>query len=358
MTLKNLFTGIIHDVLYTDSSFISSVKGTNYIHGHCPYHKSRKGIFLFIIGLVPEWRGYYSRVWMFFFLRKKYDLIYAFFYSIELAKFASWIALQKKAKLILHIADHSPSFINNFEFIKILDQSEKLCCIGQNMKQYYQTIFKKTFDVFHNLADDAYLPLTNKINFTFSESNPLKILFMGSLFETLHKGAINNICRAINELNDEGYSISFNLYGQIVPNTFLQEERTTPHINHHGTISPDERFNIMIQNHCFVVPSSFSKNIKAEYKYSIPTKLPELLLSGRPVIIHGPNEMEAHRFCYDEKCGILIDNNSISSLKSALVNLYLNYPNHKKDAIKTSHKLMNKLSISDQSPRFQSFVLN
>ena len=358
MTLKNLFTGIIHDVLYTDSSFISSVKGTNYIHGHCPYHKSRKGIFLFIIGLVPEWRGYYSRVWMFFFLRKKYDLIYAFFYSIELAKFASWIALQKKAKLILHIADHSPSFINNFEFIKILDQSEKLCCIGQNMKDYYENIFKKSFDVFHNLADDAYLPLTNKINFTFSESNPLKILFMGSLFETLHKGAINNICRAINELNDEGYSISFNLYGQIVPNTFLQEERTTPHINHHGTISPDERFNIMIQNHCFVVPSSFSKNIKAEYKYSIPTKLPELLLSGRPVIIHGPNEMEAHRFCYDEKCGILIDNNSISSLKSALVNLYLNYPNHKKDAIKTSHKLMNKLSISDQSPRFQSFVLN
>ena len=101
-------------------------------------------------------------------------LIYAFFYSIDLAKFASWIASQKKANLILHIADHSPSFINNYEFIKILNQSEKLCCIGKNMKDYYEDSFKKPFDVFHNLADDAYLPLTNKINFTFSRIKSIK----------------------------------------------------------------------------------------------------------------------------------------------------------------------------------------
>jgi hypothetical protein len=226
------------------------------------------------------------------------------------------------------------------------------------MKDYYEDIFKKSFDVFHNLADDAYLPLTNKINFTFCESNPLKILFIGSLFETLHKGAINNICRAINELNDEGYSISFNLYGQIVPSTFLKQELTAPNINHYGTVSPDERFNIMLQNHCFVVPSSFAKNIVEEYRYSIPTKLPELLLSGRPVIIHGPKEMEAYRFCDDKKCGVLIDDNSISSLKSELVGLYLNYPKYKEDAINTSHKLMNRLSMSTQNARFQSFILN
>jgi hypothetical protein len=353
-----LFSEIKHDVLYTDGSFKSSVKDKPYLHGHCPYHKSKKGFFLFILGFIPEWRGYYSRVWMCFFLRKKYDLIYAFFYSIDLAKFSSWIASQKKAKLILHIADHSSSFVNDLEFISILNQSEKLCCIGKNMKDYYEDIFKKTFDVFHNLADDAYLPLTNKINFTFSKSNPLKILFIGSLFETLHKGAINNICRAINELNNEGYPISFNLYGQIVPNTFLKDELTTPHINHHGTIPPEERFSIMSKNHCFIIPSSFTNTIKDEYRYSIPTKLPELLLSGRPVIIYGPKEMEAYRYCTENECGNLINESSISSIKSSLIDLYLNYPKHMNTAITTSHKLMNKLSIRDQRPKFQSYVLN
>jgi len=353
-----LFSEIKHDVLYTDSSFKSSVKDKSYLHGHCPYHKSKKGFILFILGFIPEWRGYYSRVWMFFFLRKKYDLIYAFFYSIDLAKFSSWIASQKKANLILHIADHSPSFINNYEFIKILNQSEKLCCIGKNMKDYYEDSFKKPFDVFHNLADDAYLPLTNKINFTFSKSNPLKILFIGSLFETLHKGTINNICRAINELNDEGYPISFNLYGQIVPNTFLKEELTTLHVNHHGTILLEERFSIMSKNHCFIIPSSFTNTIKDEYRYSIPTKLPELLLSGRPVIINGPKEMEAYRYCSENNCGILIDDNSIEQLKLRIIDLFLNFSRHKDDAINASHNLLNKLSISSQSSRFHSFVLN
>ena len=353
-----MFFGIRHDVLYTDRSFKCSGKGKSYIYGHCPYHKSKKGIFLFLLGLIPEWRGYYSRIWMFFFLRKKYDLIYAFFYSIDLAKFASWIASQKKAKLIIHIADHSLSFVNNFEFVKIINQSSKLCCIGQNMKEYYENIFKKPFDVFHNLADEEYLPLTNKINFTFSQSKPLKILFIGSLFETLHSGTINNICRAIDELNREDYSIIFNIYGQIVPEQFLSEEFSSPNVIHHGTIPSKKRFEIMAKNHCFIVPSSFTESIVDEYRYSIPTKLPELLLSGRPVIIYGPKEMEAYRYCTENDCGNLLAKSSISSIKSSLIDLYLNYPKHINTAIKTSHKLITKLSIRDQSARFQSFVLN
>ena len=344
--------------MYTDNSFKNSVKGKSYIHAHCPYHKSKKGFILFLIGFIPEWRGHYSKLWMILFLRKKYDLVYAFFYSVDLAKFSSWIATQKKAKLIVHIADHSSSFINNSEFIRILNQSTKLSCIGNNMKQYYQTIFKKTFDVFHNLADDSSLPLSNSINCSFSESNPLKILFIGSLFETLHKGSINIFCRAIDELNCEGYSIIFNLYGQIVPEYFLKKEFSSPKIKHHGTISSDDRFNIMTQNHCFIVPSSFNNLINDEYRYSIPTKLPELLLSGRPVIIYGPKEMEAHRYCTKNKCAIVIDDESISSLKSNLIQLYINYSKHKNDSINSCRKLMNKLSICHQRARFQSFVLN
>jgi glycosyltransferase involved in cell wall biosynthesis len=344
--------------LYTDNSFKNTVKGKSYIYGHCPYHKSKKGLFLFLIGLIPEWRGYYSKLWKFFFLRKKYDLIYAFFYSIDLAKFACWIATQKKADLIVHIADHSASFINNLEFISILNQSSKLCCIGNNMKDYYETFFNKTFDVFHNLADDSYLPLSKTTNSSFNESNPLKILFIGSLFKTLHDGTINIFCRAIDELNEQGYSITFNVYGQLVPNCFLEKEFSSPNIMHHGIIPPEGRFRIMSQNHSFLVPSSFSNNTKKEYCYSIPTKLPELLLSSRPVIVLGPKEMEAFRFCNENNCGILIDENSIEAIKSKIIDLHLNFSRYNDDSMKTSHKLFSQLSISSQGNNFQNFVLN
>jgi len=344
--------------LYTDSSFKKSVKGQPYIHGHCPYHKSKKGLILFLLGLVPEWRGYYTKLWMFFFLRKKYDLVYAFFYSIDLAKFACWIATQKKADLIVHIADHSVSFINNFEFIRILNQSKKLCCIGNNMKDYYESIFKKTFDVFHNFADDSSLPLSNTINCSFNESNPFRILFIGSLFKTLHDGTINIFCRAIDELNEEGYSIKFSVYGQLVPNHFLKNEFSSPNVNHYGTIPSEQRFSIMSHNHCFLVPSSFCNNTKKDYCYSIPTKLPELLLSSRPVIVLGPKEMEAFRFCNENNCGILIDDNSIEPIKSKIIDLLLNFPRYNEDSMKTSQKLFSQLSISSQGNKFLNFVLN
>ena len=307
---------------------------------------------------MPEWRGFHSRIWMFLFLKKKYDLVYAFFYSIECAEFAHSIAKYNNARLIIHIADHNKAFIDSKKFHEIVKFSNKVCCIGKNMRDFYEKKFSRRFDVFHNLANDDYLPLTNKINSSFSVTNPLNLLFIGSLFESLHNGTINNICQVIDELNDEGYSIKFNLYGQIVPTSFLSRELTSSHVQHHGIIPSEERFNIMSENHCFIVPSSFNQNIKDDYRYSIPTKLPELLLSGRPVIIHGPKEMEAHRYCTENKCGILINENSIITLKSKIVDIFNNYSNYQNQALKTSHSLKNRLSISLHRSNFHEFVLN
>ena len=90
----------------------------------------------------------------------------------------------------------------------------------------------------------------------------------------------------------------------------------------------------MSENHCFIVPSSFNQNIIDDYRYSIPTKLPELLLSGRPVIIHGPKEMEAYRYCTENNCGIIIDDDSIITLKSKIIDLFINYTNYKKSGLK------------------------
>ena len=295
---------------------------------------------------------------MFLFLKKKYDSVYAFFYSIECVVFAHNIAKYKNARLIIHVADHNKAFINRNKFHEIVKFSSKVCCIGKNMRDFYEKEFSRNFEVFHNLADDAFLPLTNKIDTSFNKMNPLRLLFIGSLFETLHKGTINNICQVIDELNEEGYSIKFNLYGQIVPTSFLSKELTSSHVQHHGTIPTDERFNIMSENHCFIVPSSFNQNIIDDYRYSIPTKLPELLLSGRPVIIHGPKEMEAYRYCTENNCGIIIDEDSIITLKSKIIDLFINYTTYKNQALKTSHNLKKNLSISLHKSNFHKFVLN
>ena len=334
------------------------VKKKGFVHAHCPYHKSKKYVLLFLLGLIPEWRGKYSRLWLFFFLKGKFDIVYSFFYSLENVQFASWIALHKRCNHIVHIADHSPSFFKSLEFKSILDSSYKRACIGHNMKDAYEKKFDLEFKVFHNYADSKNLPLASVDDFKFDAQNPLKILFLGSLFYHLHNGAINDICNAVKELRKLGHPLVFNIYGQRVPSDFLSVEIDGVSVRHHGEVPAAKRFKIMEEHHVFVVPSTFDSDLANEYSFSIPTKLSELLASGRPTIIYGPDIMEAHRFCKDNDCGYLVDIRSVEKLMDALIEIMENYQESLSASIDQANKIQSLISKSTQVPRFHDFLLS
>ena len=358
VTLSTLLSGLNCSVVFTDASFRKEVANKGFIHAHCPYHKSKKSLFLFLLGLIPEWRGKYSKLWLFLFLRVKFDIVYSFFYSLENVRFASWLATQKKCRHIVHIADHSSLFFNSLEFKSILQSSYKRACIGHNMKDAYEKKFDWEFEVFHNYADSKHLPLPPVDDFTFNAENPFKILFLGSLFSYLHNGAINDLCNAVTELSDNGHSLVFNLYGQRVPSDFLTTEIDGKSVVHQGEVPTTERFEIMQEHHVFVVPSTFDSSVSAEYCFSIPTKLPELLASGRPTIIYGPDIMEAHRFCKDNGCGYVIDERSVNKLKAALIDIMENYQEQLATSMDQANRTRHLLSKSSQVPRFHDFLLS
>lgn len=345
-------------MLFTDASFKNAVKNKGFVHAHCPYHKSKKYILLFLLGLIPEWRGKYSKLWLFLFLRGKFEVVYSFFYSIENVRFASWIASHKGSQHIVHIADHSPSFFHSLEFKSILESSYKRACIGHNMKDAYEKNFDLKFNVFHNYADSKNLPLASVDDFKFNAHNPFKILFLGSLFSHLHEGAINDICKAAKELSKQGQPLVFNLYGQRVPSDFLNSEIDGKSVRHHGEVPAAKRFKIMEEHHVFVVPSTFDSDLANEYSFSIPTKLSELLASGRPTIIYGPDIMEAHRFCKDNDCGYLIDKRSVDMLMKTLIEIMENYRESLSISIDQANRIQSLISKSTQVPRFHDFLLS
>ena len=357
VTLSTFISGLNCSVVFTDASFKKEAKKKGFLHAHCPYHKSKKSLFLFLLGLIPEWRGKYSKLWLFLFLRGKFDIVYSFFYSLENVRFASWVATQKKCRHIVHIADHSSLFFNSLEFKSILKSSYKRACIGHNMKDAYEKKFDWEFEVFHNYADPKHLPLPPLENFSFNTANPFKILFLGSLFSHLHNGAINDLCNAVTELNRNGHPLVFNLYGQRVPSDFLTAEIDGESVVHHGEVPAAERFKIMQEHHVFVVPSAFDSNLADEYCFSIPTKLPELLASGRPTIVYGPDVMEAHRFCKDNGCGYLIDERSTDKLKASLVDIMHSYEEQLSVSIDQAKRIQHLISKSSQVPRFHDFIL-
>jgi glycosyltransferase involved in cell wall biosynthesis len=87
----------------------------------------------------------------------------------------------------------------------------------------------------------------------------------------------------------------------------------------------EKKYDIMKNAHCFILPSTFNKHQHTNYKYSFPTKLPELLASGRPILSYGPEDTAVNHLLRDINGGILVNDRSVEILSNNLVKIVRNY---------------------------------
>ena len=117
------------------------------------------------------------------------------------------------------------------------------------------------------------------------------------------------------KIREQRPGIEFHLYGQRQPDNFLNDLLNKEGITHHGIIMPlEKKFEIMGKAHCFIIPSSFNPKSHHFYRYSFPTKLPELILSGRPIVSYGPSDTATNRILKSHKIGIRIHSRSVNAL--------------------------------------------
>ena len=326
VTLDCMFKNIDHRVLYTDASFKAHGDNNGYILGQVPFHSSRKYFFYFLLGLIPEWRGRYSHKWLKSNLGKEYSNVYAFVYSVECIRFADWLSKVLGVPLLVHVADHSLEF-QSAKITTILRKCSKLICITEEMQKEYESMLgRQDIEVLHNGAEDRCFKILEPKNPPFSKDNPFRFCFLGGLFSHLHGNCVEDFFTAIEEVRKKYQWVEFHLYGQKQPADFLKEFLLMDGIRHHGIIMPlDKKFEIMELAHCFVIPSSFNPIKHEDYKYSFPTKLPELIACARPILSYGPADTSANQLLDQHNIGIRIHNRSVDNLISTMLGLIENY---------------------------------
>ena len=326
VTLDCMFKNIDHRVLYTDASFKTHGDNNGYILGQVPFHRSRKSFFPFLLGEIPEWRSFFSSAWLKQNIDSFYSIIYVFVYSFECVRFAAWISKKKKIPLIIHLADHSTEFENPLAQ-KVLIRASKLVCISEEMKfKYEQLLGRKDIKVLHNGAESTCFNIPSPKKFNFSEDNPFRICFIGGLFSYLHGDCIEDIFEAIEILRVKNPWVEFHMYGQRQPTDFLRNFISLEGCYHHGVIMPlEKKFEIMMQASCFVIPSSFNEFNNSNYRYSFPTKLPELIACGRPILSYGPKNTATNRILKQHNIGIRLHQRSVENLTRLLLGVVENY---------------------------------
>ena len=345
VTLECMFREIDHRLVYTDADFKEFGDTLGYLLAQVPYHPSGRFLLSFLVGKIPEWRGRYSSAWLKEHLSGKFSCVYAFVYSTECMKYAHWIANKHKIPFVVHLADHSAEFELSTS-TEILRGASKLVCITEEMKfMYERTLGRKDIEVLHNGAEQACFQIPPPNTELFSEQNPFVLCFIGGLFSNLHGDCIEDLFEAVFQIRKKIPWIEFHLYGQRQPCDFLEDLIHLNGITHHGIVMPlEKKFEIMKKAHCFVIPSSFKEEKHRHYRYSFPTKLPELIASSRPILSYGPKETATNKILGMNNLGIRIHDRSVTKLVESLETLVGQYHESIKKFSSISPTILEKFS--------------
>jgi glycosyltransferase involved in cell wall biosynthesis len=353
--LINLYSHFAQRFIFTNGDFNHPDRNQNYIFAQVPYHRARRNLIKLILGEIPEWRGSYSSKWLDKNLTENFDIIISFIYSPCALLFGTWISQKKKCKHMIHIADHCDFFLQP-KYMEAIKTADSLVVISNRMKALYEKHSqRKDIKVFHNVPDDRCFPVLDSIDDSrvFSQIDPLKVVFIGGLYEYLHKSSIEDIISSIAALHAKGIPIEMDIYGTRYPKGFLDSEVEKKGITHHGMVMPLEtKYKIMENADAFVIPSSFDPTLNTDYQYSFPSKLTELLSTAKPVLYYGPCDTSIHEFLKEIGSSITVTNRSVKLLHETLINLIDNYTARKLDAVKISRKIRKKYDMETTLHKF------
>lgn len=314
------------DIIFTDESFKQAVTGKNHLFAQVPYHRARKYIIKFWLGKIPEWRNRFSQKWILKNLKTKYSQVYSFIYSKDCLKFAHFIAKKLGLPLVVHIADHSKGF-EEASTLAILRNCKTLICISDTMGMHYSSLTSRNdVQVIHNGVEEHCFRIKKHAKHSFSESNPFNLCFLGGLFSHLHGDCIEDCISAVEKVRIKYPWFEFHLFGQRQPHDFLEKELQEKGIFHHGIVMPlEKKYEIMEKAHCFLIPSTFNEQNHSHYKFSFPTKLTELIASGRPILSYGPQDTATNRFLSHYNIGIQVNQRSIEKIALELLEFIESY---------------------------------
>lgn len=305
------------------------------------------------MGIKPEWRGKYSKIWLNNAIRSfKPDIVYSFTHSFDTICYADWVSKKLNVPHVLHIADDSFASQNKEDVIKICNHARSHIAISTTMANHYSKIYGHNWKVFHNGAE-AKFALGTRYD---SYSSPFRIRFIGNFLLQHHISCIEDICDAVLELNKRGVPVTLELFGSQYPENCANKIIHEPYILHKGRFSFENKHEIISNSDLLLVPFTFNTDEFDHYRLSFPTKLLESLVTGIPTLIYGPKGMAGIDFCEDQKFGIVISKREKLKVREVLNSIIKTYPFYLNQASDTRQRVLDRYANDIVTDNFQKVI--
>ncbi len=231
------------------------------------------------------------------------------------------------------------------KFKQIINYSTKYFCISEAMKDFYSTQFEKEGEILMNTTD-----IINNGCVREEKHEKLIISYIGNLGYDRWKNIIdfaNTICEQ--GLTDK---VDFNIYTGEKNEKVLEHLKATKGLNFIGKIGSEKVKEVIHNSDILLHVENFNKLNMDKIKYSISTKIPDSLASGKLLMLYGPSVVESINYVMRNNAGIVVNNKTeIGEVLNKVLKNEINIDDILKNAQKLVEKNHRNSSIYDKLNR-------
>jgi glycosyltransferase involved in cell wall biosynthesis len=268
------------------------------------------------------------------------DIIYTQLATLELIRFTSQTHDLIKKPIVIHMMDDWPSTISetglfkkfwykkiDSEFRLLLNKTTLLLSISDAMAQEYNNRYGKSSVTFHNPIEIEFWKSHQRKSY---ELSAVPVILYAGRIGTGIQAALETMANTIDRVNKEfNKQVQFILQTKDQP-TWIDNYKCLKYKN---PVAYKELPKIFAEADFLYLPYDFSKESIKFIKYSMPTKAPEYMVSGTPIIMFAPEETALVQAAKSGNWAKVITENDIDKLLKAVIQLLTNEGERKQIAL-------------------------
>lgn len=288
-------------------------------------------------------------------------VIYTQGYSFTMLKYINLLSKKISCPVVIHTLDdwmetqYNKDLISKVPFYyftklfkRMLNNGKDHMVISPKMGKYMENKYGGKYSFVMNCC--SYPPYI-KNN---CKSSVMNLIYTGGLMLERHV-MLNEIAKCINDINKNVKVFELHIYAPLLQINAYRNLMDDS-IIFHDYVKQEEVSKVLAAGDILLHTESFNDNIIRFTNYSLSTKIPECLASGRPLIYYGPSTIGVAEFLSEEGIGIVADN--IVYLREQLILLYHDNDYYEKVASTAYEYGKNNLEKQIMQSRMKSSLIN
>lgn len=258
------------------------------------------------------------------------DVIYTILGSIEMMELVEKIRVHFDVPVVVHLMDDwraererygllSP--LRRWRLNKYFERSIRTAsghlAICDAMASVYGAEFGVHFEAIQNVIDsDDWFRVARQ---DVTPGNPARLLYAGSIYPNVQLSGLMEIAAAVARLREKGVAVAFDV---MAPDFMVAPYRSKLEACDGTRVRPqcmrDQYFATICGADLLVLPTNFEAGAKRMVQYSMPTKVPEYLVSGVPILLYGPAGIAQIEYAEEAGWGVTVTQQEPRILDAAL----------------------------------------